>query len=147
MCPSPAICVYLVAVSRRCDSLLAKVVATTAGPAVAQVKSSAGCSVNGRESPWVTLLTGTWGARSALRRCLMSHSLARIPNLSVCPQLAQSTVASSPGSGSQTSIFPPQPGHMMTAGVGGPYSSVILANSLRGRTSGDLRLTLAARAR
>jgi len=38
--------------------------AATAGPAAAQVKSSAGCSVTDRESPWVTVLTGTWRARS-----------------------------------------------------------------------------------
>ena len=44
------------------DHLLAKEVAVPAGPAAAQVKSSAGCSVTDRESPWVTLLTGTWRA-------------------------------------------------------------------------------------
>jgi hypothetical protein len=48
------------------DPLLAKVVAAPGGPAAAQVKSTAGCSVSDRESPWVTLLTGTWRAWSAL---------------------------------------------------------------------------------
>jgi ATP adenylyltransferase len=42
--------------------LLAKVVAATSGPAAAQVKRAAGCSVAGRESPWVTSLTRTWRA-------------------------------------------------------------------------------------
>ncbi len=46
--------------------LLAKEVAATGRPAAAQVKHSAGCSVNDRESPWVTLLTGTWRARARL---------------------------------------------------------------------------------
>ena len=45
------------------DPLLAKEVAATAGPAAAQVKSTAGCAVTDRESPWVTLLTGTRRAR------------------------------------------------------------------------------------
>jgi hypothetical protein len=42
---------------------LAKVVAAAAGPAAAQVRCAAGCPVNDRESPWVTLLTGPWRAR------------------------------------------------------------------------------------
>jgi hypothetical protein len=41
-------------------------VAATGGPAVAQVKHGAGCSVNDRDSPWVTVLTGTWRARAGL---------------------------------------------------------------------------------
>jgi hypothetical protein len=45
MCSGPATCAHLVAVSRRRDPLLAKVVAATAGPAAVQVTSSAGCSV------------------------------------------------------------------------------------------------------
>ena len=44
----------------RASTLLVKVVAATGGPAAAQVKGAAGCSVNDRESPWVTLLAGTW---------------------------------------------------------------------------------------
>jgi hypothetical protein len=32
-------------------------------PAAAQVNRVAGCYVNERESPWVTLFTGTWRAR------------------------------------------------------------------------------------
>jgi hypothetical protein len=53
------------------DHLLAKEVAAPAGPAAVQVKASAGFSVNDRESPWVTLLTGTWRARpSQIRRDL-----------------------------------------------------------------------------
>jgi hypothetical protein len=46
------------------DPLLAKEVTAPAGPAGAQVTSNAGCSVNDRESPWVTLLTGTCRARA-----------------------------------------------------------------------------------
>jgi hypothetical protein len=41
------------------EHLRAKEVDATGGPAAAQVKSTAGCSVSDRESPWVTLLTGT----------------------------------------------------------------------------------------
>ena len=48
------------------EPLLAKEVAATGGPAAARVKSTAGCSVNDRQSPWVTLLTGTWRARLGL---------------------------------------------------------------------------------
>src|SRR5262249_6543495 len=48
------------------DSLLAKEVAAACGPAVAQARSAAGCSVNDRDSPWVTLLTGMWRARATL---------------------------------------------------------------------------------
>ena len=48
------------------EPLLAKAVAAPGGPAAAQVKSTAGCSVNDRQSPWVTLLTGTWRARPGL---------------------------------------------------------------------------------
>ena len=44
----------------------AKVVATTGGSAAAQVKRAAGRSASDRESPWVTSLTGTWGARSGV---------------------------------------------------------------------------------
>jgi hypothetical protein len=47
------------------EHLLAEEVATPGGPAAAQVKSTAGCSVNDRESPWATFLTGTWRARPA----------------------------------------------------------------------------------
>jgi hypothetical protein len=64
MCLDRAICVHLLAVSRPCDPLLAKEVAVPAGPAAAQARSAAGCSVTDRESPWVTLLTGTWRACS-----------------------------------------------------------------------------------
>jgi hypothetical protein len=60
----PAICVHLLAVSRRCDPLLAKEAAARGGPAAARVKGSGGCSVSDRESPWVTLLTGMWRARA-----------------------------------------------------------------------------------
>ena len=52
--------------TRTPDPLLAKEVAATGGPAAARVKSTAGCSVNDRQSPWVTLLTGTWRARLGL---------------------------------------------------------------------------------
>ena len=45
------------------DPLLAKEVAAPAEPAAVQVTSNIGCSVNNRESPWVTLLTGTYRAR------------------------------------------------------------------------------------
>jgi hypothetical protein len=48
------------------NHLLAKEVAAPAGPAAAQVKNKAGCPVNDRESSYVTLLTGTWRARSEL---------------------------------------------------------------------------------
>jgi hypothetical protein len=48
------------------DLLLAKEVDAPGGPAAAQVESAAGCSVSDRESPWVTLLTGTWRARTKL---------------------------------------------------------------------------------
>jgi len=44
------------------DPMLAKAVAATGGHAAAQVKSTAGCSMNDRESPRLTLLTGTWRA-------------------------------------------------------------------------------------
>ena len=54
---------------RGLEPLLAKEVATPAGPAAAQLKGSAGCSVNDRESPWVTLLTGT----RRPRRRLLGH--------------------------------------------------------------------------
>jgi hypothetical protein len=49
---------------RGLEPLLAKEVTATAGPAATQVKGAAGCSVNDRESPWVTLFTGTWRARA-----------------------------------------------------------------------------------
>jgi len=42
------------------EPVLAKVVAAPAGPADAQVKGSDGWTVNDRESPSVTALTGTW---------------------------------------------------------------------------------------
>src|SRR6516225_1066462 len=75
--------------------------------------------------------SGTSRGHASGRPCLppVPHAslVGVVPNLSVCPQLAQSTVASSPGSGSQDSMFPPQAGQVMTGGVGGPYSSVILA--------------------
>ena len=45
------------------DPLLAKEVAAPGGPAAAQVRHTADCPVNDRESPCVTLLTGTWRAR------------------------------------------------------------------------------------
>jgi hypothetical protein len=41
------------------DLLLAKEVAAPARPAAAQVRSNAGCSVDDRESPCVTFVTGT----------------------------------------------------------------------------------------
>jgi hypothetical protein len=66
MCFDLAIYTHLLAVSGRRDSLLAKEVTATSGPAAAQVKRAAGCSVNDRESPWVTALTGTWRARARL---------------------------------------------------------------------------------
>src|SRR5216683_2726130 len=53
------------------EHLLAKEVAAPAGPAAAQVNSIVSCSVNDRESPWVTLLTGTRRAR------LISSGLVR----------------------------------------------------------------------
>jgi len=56
------------------DHLLAKEVAAPAGPAVAQVKSTATCSVNDRESPWVTLLTGTWRAHAGLLAAPPDHT-------------------------------------------------------------------------
>jgi hypothetical protein len=67
------------------DPLLAKEMAAITGPAAAQVKRSAGCSVNDRESPWLTALTGTWRARpeplAAVRTLrgvqLAGHSEAR----------------------------------------------------------------------
>src|SRR6476661_1356654 len=49
------------------EPLPAKEVAAACGPAVAQARSAAGCSVNDRESPWVTLLTGTRRARPDLK--------------------------------------------------------------------------------
>jgi hypothetical protein len=64
MCLDSASCVHLLAVSRRCDPLLAKGVAARGGPVAAQVKASGGCSVSDRESPWVTLLTGMRRARA-----------------------------------------------------------------------------------
>jgi hypothetical protein len=72
----PAIYIHLLAVSGRRDSLLAKEVAATTGPAAAQVTSAACCSVNDRESPWVTFLTDTWRARRAGTVSLMSGALA-----------------------------------------------------------------------
>ena len=59
--------------TRTPDPLLAKEVTATAGPAAAQVKGTAGCSVSDRESPWVTLLTGTWRAWSALLAASPDH--------------------------------------------------------------------------
>ena len=49
-------------------------------------------------------------SRCFMFHSLMSHSLAWTPNLSICPQLAQSTAFSSPGSGNQASIFSPADG-------------------------------------
>src|SRR5215475_2966583 len=46
------------------DPLLAKEVVATGGPAAAQAKSNAGCPVSARESPYVTLVTGTRPARA-----------------------------------------------------------------------------------
>src|SRR5215471_21369314 len=57
------------------NPLLAKEVAAPAGPAAAQVKGTAVCSVNDRESPWVTLLTGTPRARAEV----LVHSPPRRP--------------------------------------------------------------------
>ena len=51
--------------------------AATGGPAVAQVKRAAGCSVNDRESPWVTLLTGMWRARGGLMAASAEHLIRR----------------------------------------------------------------------
>ena len=45
------------------DHLLSKEVTAPAGPAAAQVKGTAVCSANDRESPWVTVVTGTRRAR------------------------------------------------------------------------------------
>ena len=42
----------------RAEPLLAKEVDAPAGPAATQARSAAAWSVNDRESPWVTLLTG-----------------------------------------------------------------------------------------
>jgi len=55
------------------DHLLAKEVAATGGPAAAQVKRAAGCSVDDRESPCVTVLTGTWRARATLLATSPDH--------------------------------------------------------------------------
>jgi len=51
MCFNLAIYIHLLAVSAHRDSLLTKEVAMVRGPAAAQVKSTAGCSVTDRESP------------------------------------------------------------------------------------------------
>ena len=59
--------------TRTPDPLLAKEVTAPARPAAAQVRSAAGCSVNDRESPWVTLLTGTWRARVGLLAASPDH--------------------------------------------------------------------------
>jgi len=48
------------------DHLLAKEVDALAGPAAAQLTSSARCFVNDRESPWMTLIMGTRRARAGL---------------------------------------------------------------------------------
>jgi hypothetical protein len=63
------------------------------GPAAAQVKSNAGCPVNDRESPWATLVTGTWRARSPnappdhlFDRSVPGHAhVGRLPRLSAPP--------------------------------------------------------------
>jgi hypothetical protein len=60
-------------------------VAATAGPGAAQVKGSAGCSVNDRESPSVTLLTGTRRARLG----------------QVCSTKSGSKISGKPGSGTR----------------------------------------------
>jgi hypothetical protein len=52
---------------RRRDPCLQREVAAANGPAATQVKSGAVCSVTDRESPWLTLLTGTWRARTSFR--------------------------------------------------------------------------------
>jgi len=49
------------------DSLLAKVVTATCGPAVAQIERTVGCAVSTRKSPPVALLTGMWRARRGMR--------------------------------------------------------------------------------
>jgi hypothetical protein len=52
-------------------------VTATARPAAAQLESDAGCSVNDRESPWMTLLTGTWRARPGLLAESPDHLIRR----------------------------------------------------------------------
>jgi hypothetical protein len=61
------------------DPLLAKVVAATGGPAAAQLKSTAACSVNDRESPYATLLT----ARGGHGRAPVCHRLI-IGSVEIC---------------------------------------------------------------
>jgi hypothetical protein len=79
------------------DPLLAKEVAATSGPAATQVKSNAGCPVSARESPYVTLVTGTrrgsWctdhvgGRRHCPESCRAAggHSASRTGNCSNVP--------------------------------------------------------------
>ena len=52
----------------RRDHLLAKEVAAASGPAIAQARSAAGCSVNDRESPWVTPPYGHVGGTASVSR-------------------------------------------------------------------------------
>ena len=70
-----------VAVLSRCtwtgDSLLAKVVAATGGPAAAQLKSSAACYVNDRESPYATFLTARGGHRRGSCMPSPDHQIRR----------------------------------------------------------------------
>jgi hypothetical protein len=48
-------------------------VSAGAGPVLPQVKNAAGCSVNDREPPWVTSLTGTRRARARLMAASADH--------------------------------------------------------------------------
>ena len=66
----------LLAVSCRHDPQLAKEV-TAPGPAAVQASSCAGCPVNDRESPWVTLLTGTWRAQGGSVAASPDHLICR----------------------------------------------------------------------
>jgi hypothetical protein len=66
----------------RRDHLLAKEVATIGGPAAAQVRSNAGCPVNARESPWVTLLRARGGHGSGS----WLHHMIKRRDVTVCLQ-------------------------------------------------------------
>jgi hypothetical protein len=71
------------------DHLLAKEVTAPAQPAAAQVRSAASCSVNDRESPWVTLFTGTWRARVRLLVASPDHLIRSYgQTVQACPGVA-----------------------------------------------------------
>jgi len=112
------------------DHLRAKEMAAIGGPAAAQAKSHAGCSVIDRESPWVTLLTGMRRARVRLLAALHDHRSVVMGGSSSCPR---SLRASRPTAGGLVRIALQGPSGL---GGHGPRATVIC--SLTGQGVPDL---------